>query len=71
VYRWSQDGLARLCDREQRLCFAVSFWNGRDPILKERIFGASWLRWRYHYPQPEFPYGGVRIDGAAGFAPLL
>ena len=41
AYRWSEDGLAGVCDREQRLCFALSFWNGRDPILKERIFGLS------------------------------
>ena len=41
AFRWSEDGLAGLCDREQRLCFALSFWNGRDPILKERIFGLS------------------------------
>ena len=80
AYRWSEDGLAGICDLEQRLCFALAFWNGRDPILKERIFGltgpegnhgedakeywwyldatptASWLRWRYHYPQAAFPY---------------
>jgi hypothetical protein len=36
AYRRSEDGLAGLCDREQRLCFALSFWNGRDPMLKER-----------------------------------
>ena len=41
AYRWSEDGLAGFCDREQRLCFGLSFWNGRDPILKERIFGLS------------------------------
>ena len=88
AYRWSEDGLAGLCDREQRLCFALSFWNGRDPILKERIFGlsgpegnhgedakeywwsldatptASWLRWRYHYPQAEFPYARLREENA-------
>jgi Glycosyl hydrolase family 63 C-terminal domain len=80
AYRWSEDGLAGICDVEQRLCFAFAFWNGRDPILKERIFGltgdegnhgedakelwwyldatpdASWLAWRYVYPQAEFPY---------------
>ena len=80
AYRWSEDGLGGICDAEQRLCFALAFWNGRDPILKERIFGltgnegnhgedakeywwyvdatptASWLRWRYHYPQDAFPY---------------
>jgi len=80
AYRWSEDGLAGLCDHEQRMCFAFAFWNERDPLLKERIFGlsgsegnhgedakeywwyadgtptGSWLRWRYHYPQAEFPY---------------
>src|SRR5262245_28514560 len=80
AYRWSEDGLAGICDLEQRLCLALAFWNGRDPILKERIFGltgkegnhgedakeywwyvdatpsASWLCWRYVYPQAAFPY---------------
>ncbi|GAA5183174.1 glucosidase [Rugosimonospora acidiphila] len=81
VYRWNEDGLAGICDDQQRFVFALSFWNGRDPILKERIFGLagpegnhgedskeywwyvdstpthSWMSWRYHYPQAEFPYG--------------
>ena len=39
AFRWSEDGLAGLCDREQRLCLALGLWNGRDPILKERAFG--------------------------------
>jgi hypothetical protein len=89
AYRWSEDGLAGLCDREQRLCFALTFWNGRDPFLKERIFGlsgpegnhgedakeywwyldatptASWLSWRYHYPQAEFPYARLRQENAS------
>ena len=39
AYRWSEDGLAGICDRHQRLCFALALWNGRDPILKERLFG--------------------------------
>jgi hypothetical protein len=80
TYRWNEDGLAGLCDEQQRFCFAIALWNGRDPILKERIFGLggnagnhgedakeywwyldstpthSWMRWRYHYPQAEFPY---------------
>jgi hypothetical protein len=84
AFRWSEDGMAGWCDARQRLCFAVSLWNGRDPILKERMFGlsneegnhgedvkeywwyldgtptASWLRWRYHYPQREFPYDELR-----------
>ena len=80
AYRWNEDGLGGICDSEQILCFAWSFWNGRDPILKERIFGLtgnegnhgedakeywwyldstpthSWMRWRYWYPQTEYPY---------------
>jgi hypothetical protein len=88
AYRWNEDGLAGLCDRDQRLCFALAFWNGRDPFLKERIFGlsgpegnhgedakeywwyidatptSSWLRWRYYYPQAEFPYAMLRQENA-------
>jgi hypothetical protein len=80
VYRWNEDGLAGICDDRQTLCLALSFWNGRDPFLKERFFGLSgpegnhgedvkeywwfldstpthsWMRWRYMYPQAEFPY---------------
>jgi hypothetical protein len=41
AYRWNEDGLAGISDREQRICFAVALWNGRDPILKERLFGLS------------------------------
>ncbi len=72
--------MAGVCDVEQKLCLALALWNGRDPILKERMFGLTgpqgnhgedvkeywwfldavpshaWLRWRYHYPQAEFPY---------------
>jgi hypothetical protein len=80
AYRWNEDGLGGICDDQQRFCFALAFWNGRDPIIKERIFGLggpegnhgedpkeywwfldstpthSFMRWRYHYPQSEFPY---------------
>src|SRR5580765_1903397 len=41
AYRWSEDGLGGLSDLEQTLCFAFAFWNGVDPILKERIFGLT------------------------------
>ncbi|MGR9115912.1 MAG: MGH1-like glycoside hydrolase domain-containing protein [Gammaproteobacteria bacterium] len=41
AYRWNEDGLAGICDKEQRLCFALAFWNGCDPILKERAFGLT------------------------------
>jgi Glycosyl hydrolase family 63 C-terminal domain len=41
VYRWGEDGLLGICDREGRLCFALALWNERDPILKERMFGLT------------------------------
>jgi hypothetical protein len=41
TYRWSEDGIFGFCDRHQIVCFAVAMWNGRDPILKERLFGLS------------------------------
>src|ERR687884_405751 len=41
AYRWNEDGLAGICDRHQIICFAVALWNGRDPILKERLFGLT------------------------------
>jgi hypothetical protein len=41
AYRWGEDGIAGISDNHQRLCFALAFWNGRDPILKERLFGLT------------------------------
>jgi hypothetical protein len=41
AYRWNEDGIAGISDRHQMICFALSLWNGRDPFLKERIFGLS------------------------------
>ena len=41
AYRWGEDGIAGISDDKQRLCFAVAMWNGRDPILKERLFGLT------------------------------
>ncbi len=41
AYRWGEDGLAGISDSKQRLCFALALWNGRDPILKERLFGLT------------------------------
>src|SRR5438552_8731309 len=88
AYRWSEDGLAGLSTLHQDLCLALALWNGRDPILKERLFGLtghegnhgedakeywwlldgtpshSWLRWRYHYPQPAFPYDDLVAENA-------
>jgi hypothetical protein len=39
AYRWNEDGIAGICDRHQKICFALALWNGRDPVLKERMFG--------------------------------
>src|SRR3954449_12283781 len=41
VYRWGEDGIAGISDDQQRLCFALALWNGKDPILKERLFGLT------------------------------
>jgi hypothetical protein len=41
AFRWNEDGLAGICDRHQHICFAIALWNGRDPILKERLFGLA------------------------------
>ncbi len=41
AYRWNEDGIAGISDRHQKICFAVALWNGKDPILKERIFGLT------------------------------
>ncbi len=41
AYRWGEDGLLGICDREGRLCFSLALWNGHDPILKERLFGLT------------------------------
>ncbi|HEY2385198.1 MAG TPA: glucosidase [Terriglobia bacterium] len=39
AYRWGEDGIGGISDRHQLICFALAFWNGKDPILKERLFG--------------------------------
>jgi len=41
VYRWGEDGIAGISDDMQRICFAIALWNGKDPILKERMFGLT------------------------------
>jgi hypothetical protein len=41
AYRWGEDGIAGICDRHQHICFALAFWNEKDPILKERLFGLT------------------------------
>jgi hypothetical protein len=41
AYRWGEDGLMGICDRQGRMCFSVALWNGQDPILKERLFGLT------------------------------
>jgi hypothetical protein len=41
AYRWNEEGIAGICDRHQRICFALALWNEKDPILKERTFGLT------------------------------
>ena len=41
AYRWGEDGIAGLCDAEQLVCLSLALWNGRDPLLKERLFGLT------------------------------
>ena len=41
AYRWGEDGIAGICDQQQILCFGLGLWNGKDPILKERLFGLT------------------------------
>src|SRR5512135_673476 len=41
AYRWGEDGIAGISDDQQRLCLSLALWNGRDPIIKERLFGLT------------------------------
>src|SRR5690349_10958586 len=41
AYRWNEDGIAGVSDRHQKICFSLALWNGKDPILKERLFGLT------------------------------
>src|ERR1700730_2970643 len=41
TYRWGEDGIGGICDRHQMICFALALWNGKDPILKERLYGLT------------------------------
>ncbi|MBM3191718.1 MAG: glucosidase, partial [Chlamydiae bacterium] len=41
AYRFGEDGIAGICDTHEQLCFALAFWNGKDPLLKEKLFGLS------------------------------
>jgi hypothetical protein len=43
AYRWDEDGLAGVSDERQRLCFSLALWNGKDAILKERLFELTLL----------------------------
>jgi len=63
AYRWGEDGLAGISDDQQQLCFAIALWNGRDAILKERLFGLANDEGNHgedvKYPQSAFPYGDL------------
>jgi hypothetical protein len=79
AYRWGEDGLAGFCDIEQRLCLGLSLWNGRDPILKERIFGLTGAQanhgedakeyWWYIDALPSHAWNGWRYHYPQGAFP--
>jgi hypothetical protein len=56
TYRWTEDGIAGICDNHQRVCFAFAFWNGRDRILKERLFGVSGIEGNHGEDVKEYYY---------------
>ena len=56
AYRWGEDGIAGLSDTHQKLCFAFSFWNGQDTLLKERIFGLANLEGNHAEDVKEYYY---------------
>ena len=80
AYRWGEDGLLGITDRECRLCFALALWNERDPILKERLFGLTNPEGNHGggrqgvlllpglHPDPLLPEGALQIS--AGRVPL-
>src|SRR5580692_11755928 len=68
AYRWGEDGIGGFGDEHLFWCMGVALWNGRDPILKERLFGLtnfdgtpthSYMRMLYKYPQAAFPYSSL------------
>ncbi|MEP6705341.1 MAG: glucosidase, partial [Acidobacteriota bacterium] len=56
AYRWNEDGIGGICDRHQRICFAIALWNGKDPILKERLFGLTGSEGNHGEDVKEFYY---------------
>ena len=52
AYRWGEDGLLGITDRECRLCFGLALWNEKDPILKERLFGLTGTEGKNHCLEP-------------------
>ena len=65
VYRWGEDGIAGWCDRYQTLVFGPAFWNGKDPILKERLFGLSSSQGNHGEDVKEYYY---HVDGVPSHA---
>jgi hypothetical protein len=56
AYRWGEDGIGGFCDSKQRLCMGLAFWNGKDPILKERMFGLTNRQGNHGEDVKEFYY---------------
>ena len=57
AYRWGEDGLLGITDRECRLCFGLALWNEKDPILKERLFGLTGTEGKNHCLEPVHTWG--------------
>jgi hypothetical protein len=51
AYRWGEDGIGGISDNHQRVCFSLALWNGKDPILKERLFGLTGNQGKYDFGQ--------------------
>ena len=62
AYRWGEDGLLGITDREGRMCFALTLWNGRDPILKERLFGLTGPEGNHGEDVKEVYYSRLNAD---------
>ena len=56
TYRWGEDGIAGICDNQQILCFSLALWNGKDPILKERLFGLTEFQGNHGEDVKEYYY---------------
>ena len=62
AYRWGEDGLLGITDRECRLCFGSALWNEKDPILKERLFGLTGNEGKFPFPSFSLDFLARNLD---------